>query len=744
MTILALTSLALADGMIIIPRPPFPPRPPQPHYPFAPLEVRYHHVSVQIRDQVAVTEIDQVFYNPHAAQLEGFYLFPIPRGGEIDQFAMDIDGKLVQAELLDAARARKLYEDIVRSLRDPALLEYTGQGLYRVRIFPIPPRSEKQIKLRYTQLLQQDDGLMEYLYPLNTEKFSATPLKSVAIKIDIESSQPLQEVYSPSHEVEIRRTSRHRAVVGYEDKAIKPATDFRLFMTIQGNAAIAAHLLAFREPQEREAGHFLLMLAPRADVDAEQILPKDVVFVLDTSGSMAEKDKMGQAREALRYCLHHLNPRDRFEIVRFSTEAEPLFGDLRPVNSAHLRQAETFVDGLKPIGGTALAEALDLALRPSRHHSSDQRPYMVVLITDGKPTVGETSENALLAQVSKSIRDEGVRIFCLGVGSDLNTHLLDRLTTATRAASLYILPEENLETRIARFFDKISMPVLAQPEIKVTGPVRLSKMTPPHLPDLFKGEQLLLLGQYRGSGVAEIALNGRVNGRSENRVFRVHFPEQATRYDFIPRLWASRRIGYLLDQIRLHGENDELREEVTVLARRHGIVTPYTAYLIMEDENVRNLPAPRRTIVFDDPALHRESGRMYEQFNREKSGDVAIGAARSLAVLKSAHHGQADGQAIAYFQRGQSGAAAPAALRVQEALQAQQQKIIANQTFYQNNDFWIDARISAGPARHPLPVKFASKAYFDLLDADPLAPQWLSAGKNMRLLLAGRVYEIID
>lgn len=744
MVLFFMAGSVFADGMIIIPRPPHPPQHRPPHYAFAPLEVRYHNVSVQIKDQVAVTEIDQVFYNPLSAQMEGIYLFPIPRGGEIDRFSMDINGKMVEAELLDAGKARRIYEDIVRSMRDPALLEYTNQGLYRVRIFPIPPRAEKQVKLRYTQILKQDNGLMEYLYPLNTEKFSATPLKSVALKIEVESSQPIQDIYSPSHQIEIRRPSRHRAVIGYEDKEIKPATDFQLFIASQGSQSIGAHLLAFRDPDHSREGHFMLMLSPDADVASAEVLAKDLVFVLDTSGSMAEKEKMNQAREALRYCLRHLNTQDRFEIVRFSTEAEALFNELRPLNARNLDQAEAFVDGLKPIGGTALAEALDLALRPFKNGAREQRPYMVVLITDGKPTVGETGENAILAQVTRRLRDDQVRIFCLGVGSDLNTHLLDRLIAETRAAGEYILPEEDLTAKIAHFFDKINMPVLARPEIKVTGPVRLSKMTPPQLPDIFKGEQLLLLGQYSGSGRAEISLTGRVNGRSENWLFRVQFPEEAVAYDFIPRIWASRRIGFLLDQIRLHGENDELKEEVTILARQYGIVTPYTAYLIIEDETVRRIPSSRRTIVFDDPLLERESGRMYDQVNREKSGDMAVGATQSLAMLKNASQDKAEVQANAYFERGQSGAVAPAAIKVREALQSGVQKSIANQTFYQNNNIWIDARIQAAQAEKAVQIKFASEEYYRLLDLDKNAPQWLSAGRNMQVLLAGKVYEITD
>ncbi|HNW60663.1 MAG TPA: VIT and VWA domain-containing protein [bacterium] len=732
-------ALVHADGMIIIPRPPHLP----PRFPavMAPLEVRYHHVNVQITDQVAVTEIDQLFYNPHPLQLEGTYLFPIPPGGQLDRFSMEIDGRPTEAELLDADKARSIYEEIVRKQRDPALLEYTGQGLYRLRIFPIPPHGEKRICLRYTQLLSSQDGVSEYRYPLNTEKFSAAPLQSVAVKVEIASTSPLGPLYSPSHDVEIHRRDAHHAVIGYEEKSVKPDADFQLFFAPAGGEPVNGRLLAFHDG--REPGTFLLMLAPRADLAAERILPKDLVFVLDTSGSMAEKIKLVQAKKALQYCLAHLDRRDRFEIVRFSTEAEALFHDLQPATLANRSTAEEFVAGLKPLGGTALAEALDLALRPARMHAASGRPCMVVLITDGKPTVGETGEEAILAQVKDAAGDASVRIFSFGVGSDLNTHLLDRLTARSRGASQYVLPEEEIEAKVAAFYDKISLPVLATPWLETNRRIRLSKMTPALLPDLFKGEQLLVLGRYEGSGPAEITLHGTVNGRPVSWTYLVRFMDREEKYDFIPRLWASRRIGYLLDQIRLNGEEKELREEIIDLARRYGIVTPYTAWLILEDEAQRNVPLARRTVQSaHDADFVAASGRMLEQVYAEKSGDAAVGAAQSLDVLKNAAAAGALTRANAQFQRGQTGSAAPAAERVQQALAGQQIRTIANRTFYQNGSEWVDAEVQHHIDQEPVRVRFNSDAWFALLRLDPLAPQWLSAGRNLRLVLAGQLYEI--
>ncbi len=311
--------------------------------------------------RVAVTEVDQVFYNPSGSRLEGTYLFPIPKGAQIDRFSMDVNGKMTDAELLDAAKARGIYEEIVRSMRDPALLEYLGQGLFKVRIFPIEPRSEKRVKLKYTELLTQEGGLLRYLYPLNTEKFSARPLKSVSVKVDVELPEGIRTIYSPSHEVEVKRHGPKKAVVGFEAKEVRPDTDFQLFVAPATGSDVGVHVMTYREPGEAE-GSFLLVLSPSHEMAAEKVVRKDVVFVLDTSGSMAEGKKLEQAKKALAFCLRNLNDGDRFEVVRFSTETEPLFGKLVAPSEANVERAESFVAGLKPIGGTAIEEAL---VRPS-------------------------------------------------------------------------------------------------------------------------------------------------------------------------------------------------------------------------------------------------------------------------------------------------------------------------------------------------------------------------------------------
>jgi len=747
---LGLSLAASADGLIVIrdlppgvrPVPGGPPA-------FTPLEVRDHHVTAKVLGRVAVTEVDQVFYNPSGSRLEGTYLFPIPKGAQIDTFAMDVNGKMTNAELLDAAKARGIYEEIVRSMRDPALLEYLGQGLFKVRIFPIEPRSEKRVKLKYTELLTQEGGLLRYLYPLNTEKFSARPLQSVSVKVDIELPEGLRTIYSPSHEVEVKRHGPKKAVVGFEAKEIRPDTDFQLFVAPATGSDVGVHVMTYREPGEAE-GSFLLVLSPSHEMAVEKVLRKDVVFVLDTSGSMAEGKKLIQAKKALAFCLRNLNEGDRFEVVRFSTETEPLFGKLVAPSEANVERAESFVAALKPIGGTAIEDALLAALEPLKVQGQKDRPYTVVFLTDGRPTVGSTNDDEIVSKATRAMGERAVRVFSVGIGTDVNTHLLDRLSEATRAASRYVLPEEDLELALSAFYAKISQPVLASPRLRVKGPVRLTKLAPPLLPDLFRGEQVVVLGRYSGTGDAAITLQGTVNGAARSFTWEASFPARAPGNTFIPRLWATRRIGFLLDQIRLHGESGELRDEVTDLARRYGIVTPYTAFLVLEDESRRSVPVSQRTIQAPagDGRAKAAAGEMYKGVRETKSGAGAVGGAQALDSLKRAQNAAAPSASNEEALRVEGGFAAAGAdgpgEPVRQLVNAQVSRFVNGRTFYQNGIAWIDANVQAQKGARMRQVKFGSKEYDALLGKHPEAAAWLALGRNIQVVLGGEVVEVVE
>src|SRR5437867_2679454 len=511
-----------------IPPRPFPPWPPRPitrprPYIFAPLEINHVKINTRINDQVAVTSVDEEFYNPNPSRLEGTFVFPIPKGAHINKFTMEIDGKQVEAELLSAEKARHIYEDIVRRLKDPALLEYAGRDVFKARIFPIEPNSKKRITISYTQLLKSDDGLVSYVLPLNTEKFSAKPIKNVSVKVELESKRPIKSIYSPSHSVEVKRHGSNTATAGYEASDVQPDADFALYFAPEKDE-IGVNLLTHRT--SGEDGYFLLLASPGVDVKEKQVIPKDVAFVLDTSGSMAGK-KLEQAKKALQFCVENLNDSDRFEIMRFSTEVEPLFDKLVEATKQNRSKAEDFIKDLKPIGGTAIDDALKkaLGLRPSTlDPRPSDHPFVIVFLTDGRPTIGTTDEDEIVAGAKK--RGDGrTRVFCFGIGTDVNTHLLDRIAEETRAFSQYVLPEEDIEVKVSNFFSKIKEPVLANPALKFTGDIRATKLYPSPLPDLFKGEQLVLVGRYSGKGDSAVIVEGSVNGTRKKFTYEVKFAD---------------------------------------------------------------------------------------------------------------------------------------------------------------------------------------------------------------------------
>ncbi|MGQ9661209.1 MAG: VIT and vWA domain-containing protein [Kiritimatiellia bacterium] len=744
---MSLGPVAGADGLIVIHRPPPEWRPP-PHVPyqFAPLEVKYHKVEVKITDQLAVTAVDQSFYNPNPQRLEGDYIFPIPQGAQIDKFSMDIDGKMVEAELLDAEKARKMYEDIVRKLKDPALLEYSSQSLFRVRIFPIEPHSEKRIRMKYTELLRRESGLVAYTYPLNTEKFSAQPIKTVAIKIELECSEPISTVYCPSHSAEIKRDGSRRAVIGYETSNARPDTDFQLYYATESKSDVGVRLLAFNDGSDAEGGYFCLFASPTPALAKEKIVQKDLVFVLDTSGSMAEGGKLEQAKRALTFCLKNLNEGDRFEVVRFSTEAEALFGKLVEATAENRRRAEEFIKGLKPMGGTAIEEALRKAFAPAEKEAAKDRPYMVAFLTDGKPTIGATNEKELLEVVTNSSAGRLIRVFCFGLGADVNTHLLDRIAEKTRSATQYVLPKEDIEVKVSNFYAKINDPVLTGLKLDFSSKVKVSKLHPAALPDLFKGEELVVFGRYSGAGDVAVGLEGVVNGERRKFIYEAAFPEKATQHDFIPRLWATRRVGFLLNEIRLRGEDRELRDECAELARRYGIVTPYTAYLIVEEESKRNVPLGQRAlpVLARDEAFKAEGRRIYRGLGAEKSGEAAVGNAMALDSLSSARTLAAPDQANAYVRAGQGTAAASLPPSTEQLLDGTLTRVVAGRTFYKNGAQWVDALIQTRPNATRVRIEFGSDQYFELLRKSPSAAPWLSVGRNVQLLLEDTIYEIVE
>jgi len=713
---LRIVSLVLLTLMLVLSVPPAPakadgivicdPLPCPGPIPMAPLAVRYHHVNVTIQDQIATTRIDQVFYNPNDFQIEGTYIFPIPLDAAVNRFTLWVDGRPVEGQVLDAEQARQKYWEIVNTLRDPALLEYAGRGMWQAHVFPIPPQGERRIELEYSQVLTAEGGLVRYVYPLNTEKFSTQPIESVSLSVDIRSAVPIRAVYSPTHEVSTHRDGENHVTAGYEAANVTPNTDFALYYSIGSDEAF--HLLTFREPTDEADpdGFFLLLLAPRPDAGSET-LPKDVLLILDRSGSM-EGEKFQQAQEALRYVLQHLNADDRFNIIAFSTGLETYAARLRPADEAN--EALAWVDRLSARGSTdinrALLEAATMA--------DDERPTYLIFLTDGLPTEGETESQKILDNFARAA-PKNLRLFAFGVGYDVDTFLLDSLSQAHHGASAYVLPGERLDETISDFYARISTPVLTDLALEF-GSLSTYDLYPSPLPDLFLGSQIVVVGRYRSGGTTTVTLSGQVDDRRQTFTFpNQNFAPQSALNDqlaAIPRLWATRKIGYLLNQIRLNGPDEETIDQIVKLSIRYGIVTPYTSYLVTEE------------MPLGSAAQERIAGSVYQGL----ATATAAPAYGESAVRKAADQGN------------MAGAEAPAAPQDSAASVV---RIVGARTFVWADGVWIDTAFDPD-SMSTVKVAFLSSDYLALSAARPELGAAFALGPRVIAISEGVAYEVVE
>jgi len=725
LAVLALQQVATGTGMLIPKDQSIPP-----------LAIKYQRVNIEIKDQVATTRLEQVFQNSVNRDLEATYIFPVPENASIQDFAMYINGKRMSGELVEKDRARQIYQEIVRRMKDPAILEYMGNNLFRIRVYPIPKMGTQKIELTYSEVLKMDGGVCKYVYPLRTPGQAAQTHEDFSVALKLESRTPIKTVYSPSHNVGVSKKSDHLAVVGFEQNRSILNRDFVLYYTVS-EKDFGINLVTHR--LGGEDGYFMLMISPSAEIEESRAIPKDICFVVDTSGSMRGNNKIEQAKSALRYCVKNLGKDDKFNIIRFSTDVDKFADSPVATTKENVEKAIAFIETFRAAGGTNIAQALNEALAVK---GTDDRPYNVVFMTDGRPTVGDTDVASIVANV-KAHNARKARVFVFGVGYDVNTHLLDQVAEVSGGYPEYVKPDENIEMSVSSFSDKIRFPVLTNPTLDF-GKVHIRDAYPKRLPDIFKGSQLVLFGRYRDAGAVAIRLTGNVGGKQTEMTYEGTFAENNPDNEFIKRLWATRKVGYLLDEIRLHGENPELKNEIIRLSKAYNIQTPYTSYLVLEDDKAyarhgvsRNSlatarPAPRKAPVAPTPpalitgaggaAVSRE--KLAETLERKPSvalrtstGEAAFDMAKKVRQLKE--------KAVA-----------------EEETRGRAVKHVGTRTFVLVNGVWTDSDCKDG--MQSIKIKYASRAYFKLLDAKPEWKEIFLLGDKISFVVNGKCVIIGD
>lgn len=705
--LLVMVGFAAASPTFAAPPPIEPPVPPIPVDQFT---IEYQRVNVTINDQIATTHIDQLFVNPNDWMVEGIYLFPLPLGASVSQLTMWVDGQPIEAKILAADEAQQIYDDIVRQLRDPALLKYVGTQAIQANVFPLPPNGERRVEIEYQQLLTAENGLFHYIYPQSNELYTNLPLQSQSIRVEVNSSEEIRTIYSPSHAVAINREGDFSAVVGFEGNDIVADQDFELFYSVSPED-IGLSLLTYKEPGEN--GFFVLLAAPSVEVDPTQVIAKDVILVMDTSGSMFG-EKMDQAKAAASYVISRLNPQDRFALITFSTGVVSYQSSL--VSASDAGDVDSWINSIEAIGGTNISQSLLEAIAVA----DAERPTTIIFLTDGLATEGITDTGLLLDTISQAA-PPNVRLFAFGVGDDVDTFLLDSLAQTHRGTTTYVRPNQAIDEAVSGFFSKISTPVLSDISLDYGGIV-VEQLYPDTLPDLFAGSQLVLVGRYRDSGTATITLRGTVNGQEQVFTYGGQNFRSSGGDDFIPRLWATRAIGHLLTEIRLNGENPELVQSVINLSVRYGIITPYTSFLIEEDD------------IFTQTGRDDVANEAMEEAAAEPaevSGAEAVDAAADQGALAEAEAPMAPPAAYTDANTGQ-------VVDLSNVVQA-----VGSKTFVWRDGVWIDTAFD--PEQYtPESVGFASDTYFDLLAAAPDLGQYFAVGQQVIVVYNGVAYQVVE
>jgi Ca-activated chloride channel family protein len=548
-------------------------------------------IRARIQDQITRVSLTQTFVNTGSTTMEVSFCFPLPYDGAIDQMTFMVDGKEYQAKLLPADKAREIYLAHVRRNEDPALLEWLGKGMFQTSIFPVPPGAERKVTIQFSQLLRTFDQLTDFLYPLSTAQYTDQPIESFTLQAGIESKSKIKNVYSPTHTIQVERPNEYSAQVALSLKNIIPATDFRL-MFDTGDQPLGTSLISYR-PAPSQDGYFLLLAAPQLRGDSAQPAAKTVIFVIDRSGSMSGK-KMEQAREALRSVLNSLNPNDLFNIVAYDHRVESFRTELQRFDEQSRQAALGYVNNIFAGGSTNISGALTTALNMIQDSDS---PSYLLFLTDGLPTSGETNEMKI-AQLVSQANTKRTRIISFGVGYDVNSRLLDRLSRDNYGQSEFVRPDEDIEMVVSRLYRRMSSPVLMDAELLITlantdikTNALINRVYPRRINDLFAGQQLVVVGRYRQSGQASISIAGTVAGAPVNFEFSGELIESSNDQTsaFVETLWAVRRIGEIIDELDLNGKNDELISELVELSTKYGIMTAYTSFLADETTPVEQL-----------------------------------------------------------------------------------------------------------------------------------------------------------
>ncbi len=539
------------------------------------LTIGAHHVKVEIRDQIARTTIEESFVNHTGAQLEGVFHFPLPADASISGFGMWIGDELVEADIVEKQRAREIYETILREKRDPGLLEWTGGNIFKARVFPILPYSEKRIKITYTQVLPLRGHQYRYSYGLQSEMLKQTPLRELSIDLKVHSAMPLAQVTCPTHptRIEVAGNSGH---VEFTAQDYRPTRDFEAVIEVADHQADVVMI-----PHRRgEDGYFLMQLMPPAGEGRWQrdVLPNgdplDLLLITDTSGSM-DRSQRAKQTEFVATLLASLSPQDRFNLICSDVQSHAVFKEPVAATEDNVAVVRQFLDGRVSLGWTDLDAAFSQAMQrvqPQTH---------VVYIGDGIVNTTDADPIAFANRLKRMYADEGT-FHAVATGNSYESSVLQAIASLGGGSWRAVSGEKGPRVIATELLQEISQPALRDIQIQFQG-LQVAAVYPEQLPNVPAGRQQVILGRYLPEGrdqVGDVIVTGKLNGETVRYRSRVTLADAESGNSFIPRLWARSHLDHLLAQ----GGSQSIQDEIIAMSEEFHIMTPYTSLLVLESD----------------------------------------------------------------------------------------------------------------------------------------------------------------
>lgn len=701
----------------------------------SPVERVRSDVRAELGERVVRYEIRETFVNRGAGLGEADYLLPLPRNAAFRELRLFINGEPVAGEVMSADRARAIYEEIVRRQRDPALVEWMGQGLLRARIFPIAPGERKEVLVRYDAIPEREgDALRVDYFRGGRSGGSRLPMPVVrGVRLDSERDADgestageretfrlrypasLGRAYSPTHRVVVRDDGNSRVA-----EIVGEGAHVTVLVPVPRRSSISLAAVAHAIGDDR---HVLLSITPPPLNGAR--LARDVTLVLDVSGSMTG-EKIRQARAAGVQLLGTLGEQDRFRLIDFSSDVRSFRDEFLPATRRNVAAGVDYLKELRAAGGTNIEGALLEALRGG---AGPGRLPLVLFLTDGMPTVGESRADVLAEMVGE--RRGNRRIFTFGVGADVNVALLEQLAIDGRGTAHFVRASESIEHAVGVVASRLSEPLLTDVRIQTNG-VRLSEVYPRLPADIFAGQDLVLLARYDGAGRAAVRVTGRTAGRDVSFQTMIDFPQRERRNDFVPRLWATRRIGHLIAERRRSSDRRELDEEIRQLALRYGLPSDVSSYLVLE-------PGADRPMVAQGTVGGRRVGDLSGRVESSRPPAAAPGQSNRLSEVVVTG-------APAAFESGRAAAAQrdASSLEVTDAMSSGR-RTVSGRVFELHDSTWVQVSPAPSPgARTTARIKPYSAAYFEIMDAIPELRAAFALGESVRVFGRSVTIELDD